>query len=51
LVKRITPCLDVEEGRVVKGAKFLNVRDVGDLPSLLGTARRRGRWAHALRLE
>lgn len=34
MVKRITPCLDVEEGRVVEGAKFLNVRDVGDPPTL-----------------
>jgi len=30
LAKRIIPCLDVDKGRVVKGAKFLNLRDVGD---------------------
>lgn len=30
LAKRIIPCLDVTEGRVVKGTKFLNLRDVGD---------------------
>jgi len=27
---RIIPCLDVAEGRVVKGVKFLNLRDAGD---------------------
>jgi cyclase len=30
LCKRIIPCLDVSEGRVVKGVKFLNLRDAGD---------------------
>ncbi len=30
LVKRIIPCLDVNKGRVVKGIKFLNLRDAGD---------------------
>jgi cyclase len=30
LAKRIIPCLDIREGKVVKGVKFLNVRDVGD---------------------
>lgn len=30
LAKRIIPCLDVTEGRVVKGKKFLNLRDTGD---------------------
>jgi cyclase len=30
LVKRIIPCLDVADGRVVKGVKFLNLRDAGD---------------------
>jgi len=29
-VKRIIPCLDVDEGRVVKGVKFEGVREVGD---------------------
>ncbi len=28
--KRIIPCLDVKEGRVVKGTKFLGLRDAGD---------------------
>ncbi len=30
LTKRIIPCLDVKEGRVVKGIHFLNLRDAGD---------------------
>jgi imidazole glycerol-phosphate synthase subunit HisF len=30
LAKRIIPCLDVSEGRVVKGTNFLNLRDAGD---------------------
>lgn len=30
LMKRIIPCLDVKEGRVVKGVKFQNLRDLGD---------------------
>lgn len=28
--KRIIPCLDVDQGRVVKGIKFVNIRDAGD---------------------
>lgn len=34
LAKRIIPCLDVLEGRVVKGVNFVNIRDAGD-PVLL----------------
>lgn len=30
LAKRIIPCLDVHDGRVVKGVNFLNIRDAGD---------------------
>jgi imidazole glycerol-phosphate synthase subunit HisF len=30
LTKRIIPCLDVDQGRVVKGINFLNLRDAGD---------------------
>lgn len=30
LAKRIIPCLDVDDGRVVKGVNFINIRDVGD---------------------
>ena len=28
--KRIIPCLDVNNGRVVKGTSFVNLRDAGD---------------------
>ena len=28
--KRIIPCLDVKDGRVVKGVQFLNLKDAGD---------------------
>ena len=30
LAKRIIPCLDVENGRVVKGVNFVDIRDAGD---------------------
>ena len=30
LAKRVIPCLDVEQGRVVKGTNFINLRDAGD---------------------
>src|SRR5437867_9408063 len=30
LTKRIIPCLDVKNGRVVKGINFVNLRDAGD---------------------
>ena len=30
LAKRIIPCLDCDKGRVVKGVKFLDIRDAGD---------------------
>jgi cyclase len=30
LAKRIIPCLDVKDGRVVKGVSFVNLRDAGD---------------------
>lgn len=30
LAKRIIPCLDVKDGRVVKGTNFVNLRDAGD---------------------
>ena len=35
--KRIIPCLDVNEGRVVKGVNFVNLRDAGD-PVEIGAA-------------
>jgi len=36
LTRRIIPCLDVKDGRVVKGVHFLNLRDAGD-PVELGS--------------
>ncbi len=30
LAKRIIPCLDIDKGRVVKGVKFLDIKDAGD---------------------
>ena len=30
LAKRVIPCLDVDNGRVVKGVNFVNIRDAGD---------------------
>ena len=30
LAKRIIPCLDVKDGRVVKGVNFVSLRDAGD---------------------
>ena len=30
LAKRIIPCLDVRDGRVVKGVNFIHIRDAGD---------------------
>ncbi|MFX1293845.1 MAG: imidazole glycerol phosphate synthase subunit HisF [Promethearchaeota archaeon] len=34
LAKRIIPCLDMIGGRVVKGVRFVNIRDAGDPPEL-----------------
>src|SRR5260370_24614416 len=36
LTKRIIPCLDVTEGRVVKGVNFVNLKDAGDPVELAG---------------
>ena len=36
LAKRIIPCLDVKEGRTVKGVNFENLRDAGDIVELAG---------------
>ena len=30
VTKRIIPCLDVDDGRVVKGIKFVDIKDAGD---------------------
>jgi imidazole glycerol-phosphate synthase subunit HisF len=37
LAKRIIPCLDIKDGRTVKGVNFVNLRDAGD-PVELGAA-------------
>ena len=34
---RVIPCLDVHDGRVVKGVNFLNLRDAGDPVELATT--------------
>ena len=34
VAKRIIPCLDVKEGRTVKGVNFVDLRDVGDAVQL-----------------
>ena len=34
LTKRIIPCLDVKDGRTVKGINFVNLRDAGDAVEL-----------------
>ncbi|MFN9111453.1 MAG: HisA/HisF-related TIM barrel protein, partial [Bacteroidota bacterium] len=36
LTKRIIPCLDIKDGRTVKGTNFVNLRDAGD-PVELGS--------------
>jgi cyclase len=42
LAKRIIPCLDVKDGRVVKGVNFVNLRDAGDPVELAATYDREG---------
>jgi cyclase len=42
LTKRIIPCLDVDAGRVVKGASFVNLRDAGDPAELADVYNREG---------
>jgi imidazole glycerol-phosphate synthase subunit HisF len=42
LAKRIIPCLDCKEGRVVKGVRFLELRDAGDPASLAAVYNREG---------
>lgn len=36
LAKRIIPCLDVDNGRVVKGVRFVDIRDAGDPVEVAG---------------
>ena len=55
LTRRIIPCLDVKDGRVVKGVQFQGLRDAGDPAALAGayeaqgaderTGMRGGTWA------
>lgn len=40
--KRIIPCFDVKDGRVVKGTKFINLRDAGDVVELADQYYRQG---------
>ena len=42
LAKRIIPCFDVKEGRVVKGTRFVNLRDAGDPVELAATYEKEG---------
>lgn len=42
LAKRIIPCLDVKDGRVVKGVNFENLRDAGDPVELAALYDREG---------
>jgi len=42
LAKRIVPCLDVKDGRVVKGVNFVNLRDAGDPVELAAIYDREG---------
>ncbi len=42
LAKRIVPCLDVKDGRVVKGVNFVNLKDAGDPATLAAAYMREG---------
>lgn len=42
LAKRIIPCLDIKDGRTVKGTNFVNLRDAGDPVELAATYAREG---------
>ncbi len=42
LLKRIIPCLDVDQGRVVKGTNFVDIRDAGDPVELASRYDREG---------
>ena len=42
LSKRIIPCLDVKDGRVVKGVRFVDLQDAGDPAALAGLYDREG---------
>ena len=40
--KRVIPCLDVKDGRVVKGVRFLNLKDAGDPAEIAAVYSREG---------
>ena len=42
LTVRIIPCLDIDNGRVVKGVSFVNLRDAGDPAELAAFYNREG---------
>ena len=42
LTRRIIPCLDIDQGRVVKGTSFMNLRDAGDPAELAERYNREG---------
>nr|MBP8685764.1 imidazole glycerol phosphate synthase subunit HisF [Methanomassiliicoccales archaeon] len=42
LTKRIIPCLDVKDGAVVKGVRFLDLKDVGSPPAMAEEYERQG---------
>ena len=42
LTKRIIPCLDIKDGRTVKGVNFINIRDAGDPVALAATYANQG---------
>ncbi|HLQ05939.1 MAG TPA: HisA/HisF-related TIM barrel protein, partial [Verrucomicrobiae bacterium] len=42
LAKRVIPCLDVKDGRVVKGTRFVDLRDAGDPVGLAARYDREG---------
>ena len=42
LTKRIIPCLDVKDGRTVKGINFIQLRDAGDPIELAGAYAKAG---------
>ncbi len=42
LAKRIVPCLDIDAGRVVKGTRFVNLRDIGDPVALAERSEQEG---------
>ncbi len=41
LAKRIIPCLDIKDGKTVKGVNFVNLRDAGDPVELENSIRTR----------